>query len=78
VTAVYRWVTTGDLAAALEASDVTGTGTPLPAGDFVRWCRQVVDMLDQIRNAATDNGLRNSAKRAIDDIRRGVVAVDGG
>src|SRR3984957_20708141 len=78
VTAVYRWVTTGDLAAALEASGVTGTGTPLPAGDFVRWCRQVVDMLDQIRNAATDNGLRNSAKRAIDDIRRGVVAVDGG
>jgi len=78
VTAVYRWVTTGDLAAALEASDVTGTGTPLPAGDFVRWCRQVVDMLDQIRNAATDSGLRNSAKRAIDDIRRGVVAVDGG
>jgi ATP-dependent RNA helicase HelY len=78
VTAVYRWVTTGDLAAALEASDITGTGTPLPAGDFVRWCRQVVDMLDQIRNAATDNGLRNSAKRAIDDIRRGVVAVDGG
>ena len=78
VTAVYRWVTTGDLAAALEASDVTGTGTPLPAGDFVRWCRQVVDMLDQIRNAATDSGLRNSAKGAIDDIRRGVVAVDGG
>jgi ATP-dependent RNA helicase HelY len=35
-------------------------------------------MLDQIRNAATDSGLRNSAKRAIDDIRRGVVAVDGG
>jgi ATP-dependent RNA helicase HelY len=78
VTAVYRWVTTGDLAAALEASDLTGTGTPLPAGDFVRWCRQVVDLLDQIRKAPTDNGLRNSAKRAIDDIRRGVVAVDGG
>jgi ATP-dependent RNA helicase HelY len=78
VTAVYRWVTTGDLAMALAASDVTGTGTLLPAGDFVRWCRQVIDLLDQIRKAATDNGLRNSAKRAIDDIRRGVVAVDGG
>jgi ATP-dependent RNA helicase HelY len=78
VTAVYRWVTTADLAAALAASNVTGTGTPLPAGDFVRWCRQVVDLLDQIRKAAIDTGLRNSAKRAIDDIRRGVVAVDGG
>jgi ATP-dependent RNA helicase HelY len=78
VTAVYRWATTGDLTAALDASDVTGTGTPLPAGDFVRWCRQVLDLLDQIRIAAGDKGLRTSAKRALDDIRRGVVAVDGG
>ncbi|MBV9516087.1 MAG: DEAD/DEAH box helicase, partial [Mycobacteriaceae bacterium] len=78
VSAVYHWVITGDLATALEASDVTGTGTPLSAGDFVRWCRQVVDLLDQIRKAATDEGLRQSAKRAVDDIRRGVVAVDGG
>ena len=86
VTAVYRWVTTGDLATALAASDVAGTGTPSPAsgrcpqpaGDFVRWCRQVVDLLDQIRKAPTDKGLRDVAKRAIDDIRRGVVAVDGG
>jgi ATP-dependent RNA helicase HelY len=78
VTAVYRWVTTGDLATALAASDVAGTATPLPAGDFVRWCRQVVDLLDQIRKASTDKGLRDAAKRAVDDIRRGVVAVDGG
>ncbi|MGE5696737.1 MAG: DEAD/DEAH box helicase [Candidatus Sericytochromatia bacterium] len=78
VTAVYRWATTGDLTAALEASDATGTGSPLPAGDFVRWCRQVLDLLDQIRIAADDKGLRVSAKRAIDQIRRGVVAVDGG
>jgi ATP-dependent RNA helicase HelY len=78
VTAVYSWATTGDLATALEASDITGTGIPLPAGDFVRWCRQVIDLLDQIRKATADKGLRDSAKRAIDDIRRGVVAVDGG
>jgi ATP-dependent RNA helicase HelY len=78
VTAVYRWATTGDLATALAASDIAGTGTPLPAGDFVRWCRQVIDLLDQIQKAATDKGLRDAAKRAIDDIRRGVVAVDGG
>jgi ATP-dependent RNA helicase HelY len=78
VAAVYRWATTGDLAAALAASDVTGAGTPLPAGDFVRWCRQVLDLLDQVRNAGPQAGLRATAKRAIDDIRRGVVAVDGG
>jgi ATP-dependent RNA helicase HelY len=78
VIAMYRWATTGDLAAALDASDVAGAGTPLPAGDFVRWCRQVLDLLDQVRNAGPEAGLRKTAKRAIDDIRRGVVAVDGG
>lgn len=76
--AVHRWATTGNLAAALAASDVAGNGTPLPAGDFVRWCRQVLDLLDQVRNAAPEAGLRKTAKRAIDDIRRGVVAVDNG
>ena len=78
VAAVYRWATTGDLAAALAASDVSGNGTPLPAGDFVRWCRQVLDLLDQVRNAGPEAGLRAAAKRAIDDVRRGVVAVDSG
>ncbi|MFV8174815.1 DEAD/DEAH box helicase [Mycolicibacterium peregrinum] len=77
VTAVYRWATTGDLAAALAASDV-GSGSALSAGDFVRWCRQVLDLLDQVRNAAPQSALRNTAKRAVNDVRRGVVAVDAG
>ena len=55
-----------------------GTGSPLLAGDFVRWCRQVLDLLDQVRNAAPDAELRATAKRAINDVRRGVVAVDAG
>ena len=78
VPAVYRWATTGDLAAALDASDVSGSGVSLPAGDFVRWCRQVLDLLDQVRNTAPESSVRTAAKRAIDDIRRGVVAVDSG
>jgi ATP-dependent RNA helicase HelY len=78
VPAVYRWATTGNLAAALAASDVAGNGSQLSAGDFVRWCRQVLDLLDQVRNASSDPGLRKAAKRAIDDVRRGVVAVDSG
>jgi ATP-dependent RNA helicase HelY len=78
VPATFRWATTGNLAAALAASDVAGNGAPLPAGDFVRWCRQVLDLLDQVRNAAPEAGVRRAAKRAIDDIRRGVVAVDSG
>jgi ATP-dependent RNA helicase HelY len=78
VIAVHRWATTGDLASALAASDAAGNGTPLSAGDFVRWCRQVLDLLDQVRNAAPTPALRTAAKRAIGDIRRGVVAVDAG
>ena len=78
VPAVYRWATTGNLAAALAASDVAGNGSELPAGDFVRWCRQVLDLLDQVRNAAPQAALRKAAKRAIDAVRRGVVAVDSG
>ncbi|BBX92180.1 RNA helicase [Mycolicibacterium boenickei] len=78
VTAVYRWATTGDLGAALAASDAGGSGTALSAGDFVRWCRQVLDLLDQVRNAAPTPALRNTAKRAVNDVRRGVVAVDAG
>ncbi|TPG33495.1 DEAD/DEAH box helicase [Mycolicibacterium hodleri] len=78
VTAIYRWVTTGDLSASLSASDASGSGSPLSAGDFVRWCRQVLDLLDQVRNTAPTPALRTAAKRAIEGIRRGVVAVDAG
>ena len=78
VPAIYRWAATGDLTTALAASDAAGTGSPLSAGDFVRWCRQVLDLLDQVRNAAPDPALRATAKRAINDVRRGVVAVDAG
>jgi ATP-dependent RNA helicase HelY len=38
----------------------------------------VLDLLDQVRNTAPESSVRTAAKRAIDDIRRGVVAVDSG
>ena len=78
VAAIYQWASTGDLTASLAASDANGSGSPLSAGDFVRWCRQVLDLLDQVRNAAPSPALRSTAKRAMGDIRRGVVAVDAG
>ena len=78
VAAIHRWAGSGDLAAALTVADGDGTGSPLSAGDFVRWCRQVLDLLDQVRNAAPQPDLRSTAKSAIDAIRRGVVAVDAG
>lgn len=77
VAAIYRWARTGDLASALAASD-PGNGVTMPAGDFVRWCRQVLDLADQVRNAAPSAALRTTAKHAINDVRRGVVAVDAG
>ncbi len=78
VAAIYRWASSGDLAAALSATGAEGGGSPLLAGDFVRWCRQVLDLLDQVCNAAPQPDLQVTAKHAIDAIRRGVVAVDVG
>jgi len=81
VAAIHRWASTGDLASALAAAGNTGTagtGSSMSAGDFVRWCRQVLDLADQVRNAAPSPTLRATAKRAINDVRRGVVAVDAG
>ncbi|MFD0801091.1 DEAD/DEAH box helicase [Streptomonospora algeriensis] len=47
----------------------------MPAGDFVRTSKQLVDMLGQIAQAAPeDSGVRRSARRAVDLVRRGVVA----
>ena len=59
-----------------EVPDPDGD-TELTAGDFVRWCRQVIDLLGQIASAAGDSGderLRATALRAVDGVRRGVVA----
>jgi ATP-dependent RNA helicase HelY len=45
----------------------------LQAGDFVRWTKQVVDLLDQITQVGEGKTAR-TAQLAIDAIRRGVVA----
>ncbi|MEE9243975.1 MAG: helicase-related protein, partial [Mycobacterium sp.] len=81
VAAIHKWVLTGDLASSLEAASTAATGgrrSSMSAGDFVRWCRQVLDLADQVRSATPSPTLRATAKRAINDLRRGVVAVDAG
>ncbi|MCW4353067.1 DEAD/DEAH box helicase [Hoyosella sp. YIM 151337] len=70
VHAAYLWGTQAPLVEALLAAN------EISAGDFVRWCRQLIDLLDQIRVAAPDREVRSTAGKAIDAIRRGVVAVD--
>nr|WP_238441620.1 DEAD/DEAH box helicase [Frankia nepalensis] len=47
----------------------------LTAGDFVRWMRQLLDLLDQIAQVApAGSRVRATAREAMDALRRGVVA----
>jgi ATP-dependent RNA helicase HelY len=49
----------------------------MPAGDFVRWARQVVDLLGQIAEAAPrveGGGVRATAQSAMASVNRGVLA----
>ena len=65
--AAYRWAEGDTLDEVLMA-------TELSAGDFVRWVKQLLDLTDQIADAAGDAPLRTTARRAADRLRRGVVA----
>ncbi|MGI8697257.1 MAG: DEAD/DEAH box helicase [Mycobacteriales bacterium] len=67
----YRWARGEPLQDALDA--VGGAREALPAGDFVRWCKQLIDLLDQIA-AVADKELARTARAAVQAIRRGVVA----
>src|SRR5699024_5006695 len=60
---VHRWARGEHLAAALDGND-------LPPGDFVRHCRQVIDLLDQL---TADERLGPTARRSIRAVRRGLV-----
>ncbi len=65
--AVHRWASGHRLDAVLREAD-------LAAGDFVRRCKQLVDLLDQIGSASLDPAVRSAARDAVDVVRRGVVA----
>ena len=71
--ATWRWVG----GATLE--QVLGDDPDMTAGDFVRWCKQLVDLLGQIALVAEDLSprgaeLRATVRKAMDGVRRGVVA----
>jgi ATP-dependent RNA helicase HelY len=77
--ATYRWASGHSLEAVLRDAE-------MQAGDFVRWTKQVMDLLGQIADAddataelSTDGpspapAVRDSARAAIRALRRGVVA----
>jgi ATP-dependent RNA helicase HelY len=71
---VYRWARGESLSAVLTAA--ADNGAELSAGDFVRWCRQVLDVLDQVRGVAGEaSPVGTAAAAAVQAIRRGVVAL---
>jgi len=64
---IYHWTKGASLNTVLRNSG-------LAPGDFVRWCKQVVDVLNQLANVAPTKRMRNSARQATHSIMRGVVA----
>ncbi|HZC73429.1 MAG TPA: DEAD/DEAH box helicase [Jatrophihabitans sp.] len=74
VWASYRWARHERLDRILVAA--FERGYELSAGDFIRWCKQVLDLLDQIAAAAgtADAAVASTARAALAAVRRGVVA----
>ncbi|MFI2372517.1 DEAD/DEAH box helicase [Streptomyces sp. NPDC018833] len=67
--AAYQWASDKGLDEVLREAE-------MPAGDFVRWCKQVIDVLGQIAAAAPreDSTVAKNARKAVDALLRGVVA----
>jgi len=65
--AAYRWAGGASLDDVLADVD-------LAPGDFVRWVKQLLDLAEQIADAAGDSPLRRTARDAVRSMRRGVVA----
>src|SRR4051812_11207670 len=65
--AAWRWASGADLEQVLrDDPDMT-------AGDFVRSCKQLVDLLSQVATIA-EEPVRSTARAAVEAVRRGVVA----
>ena len=71
--AMHQWAAGAPLGYCLAAA--AESGAEMTPGDFVRWCRQVIDLLDQVAKTAYTNDVQANARRAINAIRRGVVAI---
>ena len=64
--AMYSWARGLPLDIVLDLAD-------LAAGDFVRWAKQTIDLLDQLSIVA-DPPVATTARAALDAVRRGIVA----
>ncbi|MEJ3404115.1 DEAD/DEAH box helicase [Rathayibacter sp. YIM 133350] len=64
--AMNKWARGGRLSDVLLEADMA-------AGDFVRWTKQTIDLLDQL-SVVAENPVARNARVAIDEVRRGIVA----
>lgn len=64
--AVRGWTRGMPLDRVLEDADMA-------AGDFVRWCKQTIDLLDQL-SVVAEGDLGRTARAALDGVRRGIVS----
>jgi ATP-dependent RNA helicase HelY len=64
--AMHGWARGGSLNKVLEDADMA-------AGDFVRWTKQTIDLLDQLSLVA-QGPVGRTARQALESIRRGIVA----
>ncbi|MFI0987442.1 DEAD/DEAH box helicase [Streptomyces exfoliatus] len=67
--AAHQWASDKSLDEVLREAE-------MPAGDFVRWCKQVIDVLGQVAAAAPkeNSTVSKNARKAVDALLRGVVA----
>lgn len=65
--AAFRWSSGATLSEVLDEAD-------LAAGDFVRWTKQLIDLAEQVADAAGRGPLRDNARSVVDQIRRGVIS----
>jgi ATP-dependent RNA helicase HelY len=63
---IHRWASGARLDSVLESFDM------LP-GDFIRWTKQIIDLLEQIAQTA-EGKVEATAREAIDRVKRGIVA----
>lgn len=65
--AAHQWASGRRLETVLEETELT-------PGDFVRWMKQLIDLLGQIATAAGETSpVQQTARTAMDQLRRGVV-----
>ena len=64
--AMWKWARGDSLGDVLEEAEMA-------AGDFVRWTKQTIDLLDQL-SVVADGHVGRTARVAMDSIRRGIVA----